>query len=50
LSFRSAFSRREIVEAIADGSQLVELTVEALTRRIRLSSLWRAQEQAPCIE
>jgi hypothetical protein len=52
LSFRSAFSRREIVEAIAEGSQLVELTVEALTRRIRLSSLslWRAQEQALGIE
>jgi hypothetical protein len=34
------------LEAIAEGRQPVELTVERLTRRIDLPLLWSAQEQA----
>jgi site-specific DNA recombinase len=40
------FLAPRIVEAIADGHQPVDLTVEALTRRIELPLLWRAQHQA----
>jgi hypothetical protein len=39
-----------IVEAIAEGLQPVELTVEALTRRIDLPLLWSAQCRALGIE
>jgi hypothetical protein len=39
-----------IVETIAEGGQPFELTMEALTRPILLSSLWRAEEQALGIE
>jgi hypothetical protein len=35
-----------IVEAIAEGRQPPESTLEALTRRIDLPLLWSAQEQA----
>jgi site-specific DNA recombinase len=34
-----------IIEAIAVGRQPVELTAEALTRRIELPLLWSAQHQ-----
>ncbi len=44
------FLSPRIVEAIAEGRQPVELTVEALTRRIDLPLLWSAQEQALGIE
>jgi len=40
------FLAPRIIEAIAEGRQPVELTVEALTRRIDLPLLWSAQEQA----
>jgi site-specific DNA recombinase len=40
------FLSPRIIEAIAEGRQPVELTVEALTRRIDLPLLWSAQEQA----
>jgi site-specific DNA recombinase len=40
------FLAPRIVEAIAEGRQPVELTLEALTRRIDLPLLWNAQEQA----
>ena len=35
-----------IIEAIAEGRQPVELTLEALTRRIEPALLWRRQHQA----
>jgi site-specific DNA recombinase len=44
------FLSPRIVEAIAEGRQPVELTVEALTRRIDLPLLWSAQRQALGIE
>jgi site-specific DNA recombinase len=44
------FLSPRIVEAIAEGRQPVELTAEALTRRIDLPLLWSAQEQALGIE
>jgi site-specific DNA recombinase len=44
------FLSPRIFEAIAEGRQPVELTVEALTRRIDLPLLWSAQEQALGIE
>ncbi len=44
------FLSPRIIEAIAEGRQPVELTVEALTRRIDLPLLWSAQEQALGIE
>jgi hypothetical protein len=44
------FLSPRIIEAIAEGRQPVELTVEALTRRIDLPLLWSAQEQALSIE
>jgi DNA invertase Pin-like site-specific DNA recombinase len=44
------FISPRIIEAIAEGRQPVELTVEALTRRIDLPLLWSAQEQALGIE
>jgi site-specific DNA recombinase len=44
------FLAPRIIEAIAEGRQPVELTVEALTRRIDLPLLWSAQEQALGIE
>jgi site-specific DNA recombinase len=44
------FLSPRIIEAIAEGTQPVELTVEALTRRIDLPLLWSAQEQALGIE
>jgi len=40
------FLAPRIVEAIAEGHQPVDLTVEALTRRIDLPLLWSAQHQA----
>jgi hypothetical protein len=40
------FLSPRIIEAIATGRQPVELTVEALTRRIDLPLLWSAQRQA----
>ncbi|MGD0291323.1 MAG: recombinase family protein [Candidatus Binataceae bacterium] len=40
------FLSPRIVEAIAEGCQPVDLTVEALTRRIDLPLLWSAQHQA----
>ncbi len=40
------FLAPRIIEAIAAGLQPVELTLEALTRRIDLPLLWRNQEQA----
>ena len=40
------FLAPRIVEAIAEGRQPVELTVEALTRRTDLPLLWSAQLQA----
>ena len=40
------FLSPRIIEAIAEGRQPVELTVEMLTRRIDLPLLWSAQEQA----
>ena len=40
------FLAPRIIEAIAEGRQPVELTVEALSRRIDLPLLWSAQEQA----
>ena len=40
------FLAPRIVEAIAEGRQPVDLTVEALTRRIVLPLLWSDQEQA----
>jgi site-specific DNA recombinase len=39
------FLSPRIVEAIAEGRQPVDLTVEALTRRIDLPLLWSAQHQ-----
>jgi site-specific DNA recombinase len=39
------FLSPRIVEAIAEGRQPVDLTLEALTRRIDLPLLWNAQEQ-----
>ena len=39
------FLSPRIVEAIAEGRQPADLTVEALTRRIDLPLLWSAQEQ-----
>ena len=39
------FLTPRIVEAIAEGRQPVDLTLEALTRRIDLPLLWSAQEQ-----
>jgi hypothetical protein len=39
------FLAPRIIEAIAEGRQPAELTVEALTRRIDLPLLWGAQEQ-----
>jgi site-specific DNA recombinase len=44
------FLAPRIIEAIAEGRQPVELTVEALTRRIDLPLLWSAQRQALGIE
>ena len=44
------FLSPRIIEAIAEGRQPAELTVEALTRRIDLPLLWSAQEQALGIE
>jgi site-specific DNA recombinase len=44
------FLAPRIIEAIAEGRQPVELTVEALTRRIDLPLLWSAQLQALGIE
>jgi site-specific DNA recombinase len=44
------FLSPRIIEAIAEGRQPVELTVEMLTRRIDLPLLWSAQEQALGIE
>jgi hypothetical protein len=44
------FLSPRIIEAIAEGRQPVELTLEALTRRIDLPLLWSAQEQALGIE
>jgi site-specific DNA recombinase len=44
------FLAPRIIEAIAEGRQPVELTVEALTRRIDLPLLRSAQEQALGIE
>jgi site-specific DNA recombinase len=44
------FLAPRIIEAIAEGRQPVELTVEALTRRIDLPLLWSTQEQALGIE
>lgn len=40
------FLAPRIIETIAEGHQPVELTVEALTRRIDLPLLWSAQVQA----
>jgi hypothetical protein len=40
------FLAPRIVEAIAEGRQPVDLTVEALTRRIELPIFWSAQHQA----
>ena len=40
------FLAPRIVEAIAEGRQPVDLTLEALTRRIDLPVLWSAQHQA----
>jgi site-specific DNA recombinase len=40
------FLSPRIIEAIAEGRQPVELTIEALTRRIDLPMLWSAQEKA----
>jgi site-specific DNA recombinase len=40
------FLAPRIVEAIAEGRQPVDLTLEALTRRIDLPLLWSAQHQA----
>src|ERR1700693_2717212 len=40
------FLSPRIIEAIAEGRQPVDLTLEALTRRIDLPLLWSAQEQA----
>ena len=39
------FLAPRIIEAIAEGRQPVELTAEALTRRIELPLLWSAQHQ-----
>ena len=44
------FLSPRIIEAIAEGRQPVELTVEALTRRIDLPLLWSAQEQTLGLE
>jgi site-specific DNA recombinase len=44
------FLAPRIIEAIVKGRQPVELTIEALTRRIDLPLLWSAQEQALGIE
>jgi hypothetical protein len=44
------FLSPRIIEAIVEGRQPVELTVEALTRRIDLPLLWSAQLQALGIE
>jgi len=44
------FLSPRIIEAIAEGRQPVELTVEALTRRTDLPLLWSAQRQALGIE
>jgi hypothetical protein len=43
---RLAFLAPRIVEAIAEGRQPADLSTIAMTRRIELPSLWRAQEQA----
>jgi hypothetical protein len=43
---RLGFLSPRVVELIAEGRQPPELTVIGLTRRIELSLLWRAQEQA----
>jgi site-specific DNA recombinase len=43
---RLAFLAPRIVETIAAGRQPPELTAKALTERIELPLLWRAQEQA----
>ncbi|MBF6567714.1 MAG: recombinase family protein [Candidatus Binataceae bacterium] len=40
------FLSPRIVEAIAEGSQPIDLSLEALTRRIDLPLLWSAQHQA----
>jgi len=40
------FLAPRIIEAIAEGRQPPELTLEALTRRIDLPLLWSTQEQA----
>ena len=40
------FLAPRIVEAIAEGRQPVDLTLEALTQRIDLPLLWSAQHQA----
>jgi len=39
------FLAPRIVEAIAEGCQPVDMTIEALTRRIDLPLLWSAQHQ-----
>jgi site-specific DNA recombinase len=44
------FLAPRIVEAIAEGRQPVDLTLEALTRRIDLPLLWSAQHRALGIE
>jgi site-specific DNA recombinase len=44
------FLAPRIIEAIAEGRQPVELTVEALTRLIDLPLLWSAQQQTLGIE
>jgi site-specific DNA recombinase len=44
------FLAPRIIEAIAEGRQPPELTLEALTRRIDLPLLWSAQEQTLGIE
>lgn len=43
---RLGFLSPRIVEAIVEGRQPPDLTVIKLTRRIDLSLLWNAQEQA----
>ena len=43
---RLAFLAPRIVEAIAEGCQPGDLSAIAMTQRIELPPLWRAQEQA----
>jgi hypothetical protein len=45
-----AFLSPRIIEAIAEGRQPVDLTLEALTRLIDLPLLWSAQQQRLGIE